>query len=35
MSEVEAYVDIAIMYAVVIFLALVALAILVPELFPP
>ena len=34
MAEVETYVDVAIMYAVVICLALFAFAILLPELHP-
>ena len=34
MSEVEAYVDVAVMYAVIIILTLTALALLVPGLVP-
>lgn len=34
MSEVEAYVDVAVMYAVIITLSLLALAVLVPGLVP-
>jgi len=34
LAEVEAYVDVAIMYALLIGLSLLALAILLPELFP-
>jgi hypothetical protein len=34
MSEVEAYVDVAIMYAIVISLSVLALAVLVPGLAP-
>lgn len=34
MSEVETYVDVAIMYAVVICLSLLALAVLVPGMVP-
>jgi hypothetical protein len=33
-AEVEAYVDVAVMYAVIIVLALLALALLLPELLP-
>jgi len=35
LAEVEAYVDVAIMYALLIGLSLLALALLLPELFPP
>jgi hypothetical protein len=34
LAEVEAYVDVAIMYAVVLSLTLLSLAILLPELLP-
>ncbi len=34
MAEVEAYVDVAVMYAVILCLALIALAILLPEVLP-
>lgn len=34
MAEVETYVDVAIMYAVILCLALLALAVLLPELLP-
>jgi tetrahydromethanopterin S-methyltransferase subunit G len=34
LAEVEAYVDVAIMYALLIGLSLLALALLLPELFP-
>jgi hypothetical protein len=34
LAEVEAYIDVAVMYAVLICLALLALAMLMPELLP-
>jgi tetrahydromethanopterin S-methyltransferase subunit G len=34
MAEVEAYVDVAIMYAILIGLSLLAVALLLPELYP-
>ena len=34
MAEVETYVDVAIMYAVIICLTLLAFAVLLPELLP-
>jgi len=34
LAEVEAYVDVAIMYALLIGLALLSLVLLLPELFP-
>jgi len=34
LAEVETYVDVAIMYAVILCLALLALAVLLPELLP-
>jgi hypothetical protein len=34
LAEVEAYVDVAVMYAVLIGLSLLALALLLPELYP-
>ncbi len=34
LAEVETYVDVAIMYAVIICLALLSFAILIPELMP-
>lgn len=34
MAEVETYVDVALMYAIIVCLALFAFAILLPELLP-
>ena len=34
LAEVETYVDVAVMYAVILSLTLVALAILLPEMLP-
>ncbi len=34
MAEVETYVEVAIMYAVIVCLALLAFAVLLPELLP-